>query len=498
MNRMSEQTRSEITEAAVMQSISQNEEIRKYCKSHNPPVSFQQVINAYPNSDSDDMQILRSYVNADSSRGSYQIRDCHDFGEGKGNVVLVSAGSDVYVAFDGTGKNGWYDNGEGLCEVSTELQEEASKRFDYYATDPKFADIMNDSNNIVVTGHSKGGNKAMYVTMNSSYGDLIDSCIALDGQGFSPEAIEHWQNEYDGSEYSNRVNKLKLLSGQHDYVHELGICIVNPQNRYTVNFEGSKVYNPLESILILGGFHDHQHLFRKAFNWKTGKYEYTAELNADCKPGPIEGILNDFMREYMSLDQEDRRSSAPSTMKFFQKIFGGKIDSITKKDIDGIFTALLKTKNGEELLMGLCGILLYIAPVLSAGLSVYILGLLLKIPFEKSNGDSDIAPANSSQTGSNEILLNTESFIELRASFESIANNAWDGAMAAQRAENLHVELNVCGSLSKMVSKKSEDIKQIMNIVVDSFTTVDKDNAAKARSIGESYLGSEIYSMVNA
>ena len=42
-------------------------------------------------------------------------------------------------------------------------------------------------NNITVTGHFKGGNKAQYVTIVT---DRIGRCVSFDGQGFSKEFLE--------------------------------------------------------------------------------------------------------------------------------------------------------------------------------------------------------------------------------------------------------------------------------------------------------------------
>ena len=45
---------------------------------------------------------------------------------------------------------------------------------------------------ITVAGHSKGGNKAQYVTVLS---DKVDRCISMDGQGFSQEFIDKYYAE---------------------------------------------------------------------------------------------------------------------------------------------------------------------------------------------------------------------------------------------------------------------------------------------------------------
>ena len=497
MNTMSDDTRNSVNEAAVMQSISQNSELRDYYFSHTPPISFQDVIDKYPNSQDPNMQILRDYVANNPGSGSYEIRDYHNFGDGKGYSVLVSAGDDVYVGFDGTGRNGWIDNGEGLCEVRTELQQQACNQFDYYATSPEFADIMNTDHNIVVTGHSKGGNKAMYVTMNSEYGYLINSCVSMDGQGFSPEAIEYWNKVYGENGYSERAGKIISISGQNDFVHELGISIVKPQNQYIVDYQERNLLGkkPSEVLDILFSFHKNNDMFSQTWNWRTMRFEYTSNLNRESSPGIIEPILNEFMAQYMRLGQNERKESALAVMTFFQKAFGGKADSLTKDDIDGIVAALLQTSLGLELVGSLATIIAAISPLMAVQVCAYFMSILERI---KKNKREQYAEDIVSSIASHEILFNTESFVDMRSSFDETFDYAIVGAVYAKKAEIIKYDSSVCEALVNTVNKKSEDMKDIMRIIVDSFTATDSANARAARTIGESYLGSEIYAMVQS
>lgn len=509
MNKMNSETRTDVNDAAVMQTISQNQCIRDYCKSHNPPVSFSEITDAYEKGiikpdpkepdQKADMEILRDYVKSNSGAGDYQIRDYHSFGEGKGHSVLVSNGKNTYVAFDGTGKNGWIDNGEGLCGIKTDLQEQACDRFDYYATNPEFADIMTEDNNIVITGHSKGGNKAMYTTMNSEYGNLIDGCVSLDGQGFSPEAIDYMKELYgDSGEYQDRVNKIISVSGQNDFVNELGISIVNPENKYVVDY---KEINAIARIPLgldgtketIASFHSHRYLFNQVINPFTGEVTYTSSLNKDANPGPIHAVLNDFMSQYMKLSQEERQASAPAVMNIFQKAFGGDAKSITVADIDGIMTALLQTSEGNVLMLSLAGILKYISPLLSVAVAAYCAILLSKILSGKLNGSTVEHYISNTPK---EIMLNEELFMEMNSSFDEAFSKAKEAAQHARQAEKIKYESQVCDALVNNIDKRSEDIKEIMRIVVESFSSVDKENAKAARAIGESYLGTEMYSTV--
>lgn len=88
------------------------------------------------------------------------------------------------VAFKGTtGRKEWWDNGSGFGLSDTEKQKEA---LEYIENLPY--------NSITVTGHSKGGNKAQYVTVLS---DKVDRCISMDGQGFSQEFLDRYYAEIE-------------------------------------------------------------------------------------------------------------------------------------------------------------------------------------------------------------------------------------------------------------------------------------------------------------
>lgn len=113
--------------------------------------------------------------------------------------------SEAVVAFKGTTQYEWGDNVEGLNEVSTERQREALEYIESLPYD-----------NITVTGHSKGGNKAQYVTILS---DKVNRCISMDGQGFSQEFIdEYWP------EIQEKGGLIKNYSLSTDYVH----CLLFP------------------------------------------------------------------------------------------------------------------------------------------------------------------------------------------------------------------------------------------------------------------------------
>lgn len=111
---------------------------------------------------------------------------------------------DAIVAFKGTTSKEWGDNIEGLNESDTARQLDA---LDYIESD------LERYENITVVGHSKGGNKAMYVAVRS---DKVDRCIAMDSQGFSQEFIDKYNLEI-----GLNAGKIKNYSISTDYVHAL-------------------------------------------------------------------------------------------------------------------------------------------------------------------------------------------------------------------------------------------------------------------------------------
>lgn len=101
-------------------------------------------------------------------------------------ICFTEPGSEgeAIVAFRGTsGQREWEDNSDGLYSADTECQKEALAYIESLPYD-----------DITVTGHSKGGNKAQYVTILS---DKVNRCVSMDGQGFSPEFLNKYYAEIE-------------------------------------------------------------------------------------------------------------------------------------------------------------------------------------------------------------------------------------------------------------------------------------------------------------
>ena len=127
-------------------------------------------------------------------------------GGGRSVLLFDPMGNEAIVAFKGTQSDAeWIDNVSGLYMIPTEFQQNALNW--YQSLNLSGYDI------ITVTGHSKGGNKAKFITIMD---DSVNNCFSYDGQGFSDEFI----NQYS---YNIRWNKDKIMNiiAESDFVNIL-------------------------------------------------------------------------------------------------------------------------------------------------------------------------------------------------------------------------------------------------------------------------------------
>lgn len=136
-----------------------------------------------------------------SGNGSLKIVD---YDKDQVNAICYDDGAGgAIVTFKGTsGKHEWADNAYGLSETDTPRQKAA---LDYIENLPY--------DNVTVVGHSKGGNKAQYVTLLS---DKVNRCVSMDGQGFSPEFLEKYYAEIE-----NKSDLIRNYYLEQDYVNIL-------------------------------------------------------------------------------------------------------------------------------------------------------------------------------------------------------------------------------------------------------------------------------------
>ena len=258
------------------------------------------------------------------------------------DAFISSDGQEGYVAYRGTGDGKWIDNGRGMTEEITASQQAASDFYDRFVEQ----NGLGEDTNLIVTGHSKGGNNAQAATLNSENRSLIDKCISFDGQGFSDDAIERYSNMPG---YEDQRNKMYGIHGENDPVNELGITVIPDEN--TVFIETNADSDNLVATHAL------EYLFHK------GDESYSCTMNGTTQQGPLGKYLEKLSSIIMSMPEDTRGPMAVALMQFIefteeQKVgFGG--DHATFSDMavfmdEGlplIISTLIGTEEGREAIM---------------------------------------------------------------------------------------------------------------------------------------------------
>jgi len=167
-----------------------------------PEAEWNDILNAVKNDETlMNLRIVETHVDNSENGG----------GGGVSALFVNPETNEAIVAFRGTASDEWKDNfvGGGPTDqpdgVSTAQQANA---LEWY----QGLDLEGYSQRTVV-GHSKGGNKAKYVTVMD---DSVDRCIAMDGQGFSDEFIETYSEQILSNQH-----KISNHNCSDDYVNIL-------------------------------------------------------------------------------------------------------------------------------------------------------------------------------------------------------------------------------------------------------------------------------------
>lgn len=313
----------------------------------------------------DEFQILKANLDR---IGDYQIGNqswnLDQFNSGTGACTFTDPDTGkIYVVYRGTGDGEWLDNGLGMTQISTRQQEEAARYFDYVVEH----NGLNSSDDITVTGHSKGGNKSQYVTINSEYKDYIDQCISLDGQGFSPEAIAAFKEKYGEEAYQKYLEKMYSICGENDYVNPLGVKVVPDDHTYYIK-------TPATDDNFVAG-HDLKYYFALYDEngnpvFEDGRQLFGGNMNPEAERGLLSLNAEELSKALMRLPPDKRHDAAMVIMQLMEMTDGKTIglhgEQCTVENIigflkDGVPTilfTLLTTPEGLELLANYGGELL--------------------------------------------------------------------------------------------------------------------------------------------
>lgn len=188
--------------------------------------------------------------------------------------------NEALIVFKGTESPAeWMDNVQGLCQVPTEYQENALNWYRSLDLSPYAVRT--------VSGHSKGGNKAKYITIMD---ESVDNCFSFDGQGFSDEFIKKYSDEIRRSE-----GKITNIIAESDFVNIL------------LNDVGKKFFYLATNFGRMGFAENHCANAILFFDEDNNVSIWQAPRGQDKKMADVDVMLNSFIR---SRDMHSREGVA--------------------------------------------------------------------------------------------------------------------------------------------------------------------------------------------
>ena len=260
-------------------------------------------------------------------------------------MLLLDSQRNAYFVFAGTGAGEWEDNATAAhCADSTQ-QLRALRWFSKTCSEQGIKTAT-------VCGHSKGGNKALYVTVRA--GSFVDRAVAFDAQGFSREFVSSY-----GDDILANTSKITMYSLDNDYVNGLLKCIALHSKR--IYIEGSHVESPV-------AFHSPAALFSPS----RGSNGHTFELGGEVEQGKLGKAFKDFSDYVMdNADPEEFRQICTCIGAFMENILVPH-----KSDEDRVARGVeLARTEGFALLLNY--IVQFFGSVDGESGASYILGLLL-------------------------------------------------------------------------------------------------------------------------
>lgn len=169
--------------------------IESFLMSFNGPIEDEKMYHSFI-SGKDWKRIITRVLN-DKKLCSMKIQATEiDKDYGGESCLFLGDNNEAIFAYRGTAPLEWEDNVKGAAPIQkkdgtgfendTECQKKA---LDWYQNTVINEGIEN--RNKIVIGHSKGGNKAKYITIMDP---SVNKCVSFDGQGFSDEFIEENKN----------------------------------------------------------------------------------------------------------------------------------------------------------------------------------------------------------------------------------------------------------------------------------------------------------------
>ena len=291
---------------------------------------------AWINRDILKLNIIKNAVSSNPNLANSRLIKLTHSDDGLTACCFIKQDSSISVIFKGTGSGEWIDNGEGLSGIPEEnvyltfnKSSDVLRKsivFDDYATDQQvealnwfntlaYENKWSYLNTIIVSGHSKGGNKAQFVAINSP---LVDFCYSFDGHGFSPEAVSAFKKRYM-TDFDKRILNIFSIAAENDYVNVLGKRLMPEENIYYLNSHTGLHY--MEALLSESG-----------------------KLNNQCERGKLSAYIESVSDEIMEMKPDLRQYATLGIMNIFQRYLGkGTPVNADSVSIDKTITGLALT-----------------------------------------------------------------------------------------------------------------------------------------------------------
>jgi len=202
--------------------------------------------------------------------------------------------NEAVVAFRGTALDEWEDDCVGANQVDSLQQVNA---LEWYKS--IYIKLRLEDYDVTVTGHSKGGNKAKYITVLNN---TMTRCVSFDGQGFSDKFMEHYKKEI--------IEKQGIIENHnvdYDYINVL------------LNDIGSKTFYVGFNYGI-GGFLE-SHCPNTFFDFKENG-EYQLVVNTNGQPPEIQ-VLDQFFNSLIrsNINEKEKTETTELVGQLISKAF---------------------------------------------------------------------------------------------------------------------------------------------------------------------------------
>lgn len=249
----------------------------------------------------------------DIKGNTYEILADYDFNRGgldyyqKAVVLKDMKTGEIYFHFNGTGDGNWSYNAAayGVEPQPSNMQRGCQIWFDLTMKNLIEEEIITKESSVYVTGHSQGGNNAMFVTMRSDYSDYIKACVPLDGPDFSNKFVNDTIDMLGKDEFDSRCNKIWAYTGENDYVDFLGQQSIVPEDHTKYVKYSKENFDFMQAHCATGMVDENGNMI-------------FVEDDSDFRK-----LLKGFVDQIPKFPQEDQAVVAGTVMALFENLNGG-------------------------------------------------------------------------------------------------------------------------------------------------------------------------------